>query len=384
MNEEYDVIVLGTGLKECILSGLLSVKGKKVLHLDRNGYYGAETASLNLTNLWNMFRPGQEPPANFGHNRDWNVDLIPKFIMANGLLVKMLLHTKVTRYLEWKTIDCSYVMQHTSSGIFANASNKIHKVPTNESEAISSSLMGLFQKRKCRSFYQYMDRINVDDPATWEGKDLNTMTMGDVYSSFGLEAQTIDFLGHAVALHITDDYITQPAIDTCRKNVLYMESMGKYGDSPFLYPVYGLGGLPESFSRLCAIHGGTYMLNTPVDEILYESGKAVGVRCGEESARAPLVICDPTYVTGQNKTRVVGKVIRAICIMNQPIPNTKEASSCQIIIPQKQLNRHSGKSSTTPTCTSYLPSHRHLHHHGFVGPCGVRPGPAHRDRVDHR
>lgn len=118
--------------------------------------------------------------------------------------------------------------------------------------------------------------------------------------------------------------------------VLYMESMGKYGDSPFLYPVYGLGGLPESFSRLCAIHGGTYMLNTAVDEILMEEGKAVGVRCGEESARAPLVICDPSYVAGQNKTRVTGKVIRAICITNQPIPNTNDATSCQIIIPQKQ------------------------------------------------
>lgn len=57
--------------------------------------------------------------------------------------------------------------------------------------------------------------------------------------------------------------------------------MGKYGGSPFLYPVYGLGGLPESFSRLCAIHGGTYMLNTPVDEILMEGGKAVGIRSGE-------------------------------------------------------------------------------------------------------
>merc|ERR1711971_1379743 len=111
MNEEYDVIVLGTGLKECILSGLLSVKGKKVLHLDRNGYYGGETASLNLTNLWSQFRPGVEPPKEYGHNRDWNVDLIPKFIMANGLLVKMLLHTKVTRYLEWKCIDGSYVLQ---------------------------------------------------------------------------------------------------------------------------------------------------------------------------------------------------------------------------------------------------------------------------------
>ena len=112
MNEEYDVIVLGTGLKECILSGLLSVKGKKVLNLDRNSYYGAETASLNLTNLWQMFRPDVPPPKEYGHNRDWNVDLIPKFIMANGKLVKMLLHTKVTRYLEWKCVDASYVLQH--------------------------------------------------------------------------------------------------------------------------------------------------------------------------------------------------------------------------------------------------------------------------------
>ncbi len=118
MNESYDVIVCGTGLKECILSGLLSVKGKKVLHVDRNSYYGAETASLNLTNLWAMFRPNVEPPKEYGHNRDWNVDLIPKFIMADGKLVKMLLHTKVTRYLEWKCIDASYVMQAQKAGMF--------------------------------------------------------------------------------------------------------------------------------------------------------------------------------------------------------------------------------------------------------------------------
>jgi len=48
MDEEYDCIVLGTGLKECIISGLLSVKGLKVLHMDRNDYYGGESASLNL------------------------------------------------------------------------------------------------------------------------------------------------------------------------------------------------------------------------------------------------------------------------------------------------------------------------------------------------
>lgn len=34
-DEVFDVILLGTGLTECILSGLLSVEGKKVLHIDR-------------------------------------------------------------------------------------------------------------------------------------------------------------------------------------------------------------------------------------------------------------------------------------------------------------------------------------------------------------
>ena len=37
--------------------------------------------------------------------RDWNVDLIPKFLMANGQLVKLLIHTGVTRYLEFKSIE---------------------------------------------------------------------------------------------------------------------------------------------------------------------------------------------------------------------------------------------------------------------------------------
>lgn len=86
--------------------------------------------------------------------------------------------------------------------------------------------------------------------------------MKDVMKKYKLEENTIDFLGHAVALHTSDEYLELPAYDTIEKMQLYNESMGRYGDSPFLYPVYGLGGLPEAFSRLCAIHGGTYMLNT--------------------------------------------------------------------------------------------------------------------------
>ena len=84
MNEDYDVIVLGTGLKECILSGLLSVEGMRVLHMDRNDYYGGESASLNLEQLSRQYKNGAAPPANLGSSRDYNIDLVPKFIMASG------------------------------------------------------------------------------------------------------------------------------------------------------------------------------------------------------------------------------------------------------------------------------------------------------------
>ena len=52
---EYDVIVLGTGMKECVLAGLLSVKGKKVLQIDRNDYYGGQCASLDMESLCKHF-----------------------------------------------------------------------------------------------------------------------------------------------------------------------------------------------------------------------------------------------------------------------------------------------------------------------------------------
>jgi RAB protein geranylgeranyltransferase component A len=49
------------------------------------------------------------------------------------------------------------------------------------------------------------------------------------------------------------------------------------GKSPYLYPLYGLGELPQGFARLSAIYGGTYMLDKPIDEIVMEGGK-VGMR----------------------------------------------------------------------------------------------------------
>lgn len=326
---EYDAIVMGTGLTECIMSGLLSVQGMRVLHVDRNHYYGGESASLSLSNLFEKFNRGN-PPAALGSNRDWNVDLVPKFIMACGNLVKILLHTKVTRYLEFKSVDGSYVFKN----------RRVQKVPATPDEALMSDLMGFFEKRKFRNFLMYVSAYDKNDPKTHARRDLNTMTMRELYNEYSLDADTQLFTGHAMALHRDESYLDRPAIETVEAIQLYAYSLERYGKSPYIYPIYGLGGLPEGFSRLCAINGGTFMLNQPIDEILFnDAGVAWGVRAGSQVAKASMLIGDPSYFP-QDKTRVVGQVVRSICIMDHPIPNTDNAESVQIIVPAPQVGRN--------------------------------------------
>ncbi|KAI7832431.1 putative secretory pathway GDP dissociation inhibitor 1 [Gamsiella multidivaricata] len=337
MNKQYDVIILGTGLTECILFGLLSVEGKKVLLLDRHDYYGGESASLNLTQLFRKFRHGEEPPSELGRDRDYNVDLVPKFMMANGELVKMLIHTDVTQYLRFKQI----------AGSFVYRDYKIAKVPTTEAEAVRCPLMGIFEKRRLMNFFEYLKNYKMDEPSTHQGMDIRSTPMEAVYKYFRLQQGTIDFIGHALAFYADDSpfrclrsicsYLTRPAQETLDRIALYMSSRARWGKSPYIYPLHGLGELPQGFARLGVLHGGTYMLTKPVDEIIYENGKVVGVRSGNEVARCSQLICDPTYAP--DKVRKVARVVRAICLLSEPIPNTDDADSFQLIIPQNQVKR---------------------------------------------
>jgi len=78
-----------------------------------------------------------------------------------------------------------------------------------------------------------------------------------------------------------------------------------------LFLIYSRNGRIAVYDRLSAVYGGTYMLDKPVDEIVSEDGKLVGVRSGSDVARCSMVICDPTYA--QDRCRKVGQVRLACC-----------------------------------------------------------------------
>lgn len=79
--------------------------------------------------------------------------------MSGGKLVKILLKTRVSRYLEWKSIDGTYVLQNKEAGFFSKGGMKIAKVPVTPKEALSSDLMGLMEKRRCQKFMEAMQNF---------------------------------------------------------------------------------------------------------------------------------------------------------------------------------------------------------------------------------
>ncbi|KAJ9306486.1 hypothetical protein DTO217A2_4032 [Paecilomyces variotii] len=358
---EYDFIVLGTGLTECVLSGVLSVKGYKVLHIDRNPYYGGESASVNIETLFKKYGnipAGQEPWKKYGRTHDWNIDLVPKLLMSNGDLSSILASTNVHEYVKFTSIAGSYV----------HKGNDVNKVPSSAAEALRSPLLGLFEKRRAKKFLEWVGEFDAKESSTHAGLDLSKSTMKDVYDKFGLEEGTRDFIGHAMALYQSDDYLDVPKLpgedddsdslkarrfqsilETIDRIRLYVNSMGKYGGSPYIYPLYGLGELPQGFARLSAIYGGTYMLNTSIDEILYDAdGKVSGIKAtmrepGDGSVvmnfetKTKKIIADPSYFP--EKVEPYDHLLKAICILKHPIPKTDSSDSLQLIIPQSQVNQ---------------------------------------------
>lgn len=117
-----------------------------------------------LFKKYGNYAKGTEPWKQYGRLNDWNIDLVPKFLMSSGELTNILVSTDVTRYLEFKQVAGSYVQQ--GSGPKAT----VAKVPSDAGEALKSPLMGLFEKRRMKSFIEWVGHFNIKDSATHKGR----------------------------------------------------------------------------------------------------------------------------------------------------------------------------------------------------------------------
>lgn len=350
---DFDIILVGTSPKECFLSGLLAaVDKKRILHLDRNNYYGGECVSFNLKQLYDAHR-GEDAKINprllnGARVNDYAIDVTPKLLLGDGVLVKCLRKMIPEDYMKYGYIAGSYVFHD----------NALHKVPTTPTEGLQSKLLGMMQTIRFRSFINFVDGYRQNDNKTWEGHNLETKTMRQIYSYYKIDQTVQTFVSHALALQTNDAHLDEPALPIIQKIKLYAYSLQRFpgATSPYIYPYYGLGNISESYSRLASIYGSTYITDCKIKSLNYDAdGKFTGLTFnqaqlrdeanpeGEITATAAQIIGDPSYFTAEtgapDYTKKVAQITRSVCILNAPIKNASE--DCQIILPGKSTGRTS-------------------------------------------
>jgi Rab GDP dissociation inhibitor len=130
------------------------------------------TNNFQLFKKYGNYNKGEEPWKKYGRTNDWNIDLVPKLLMSSGELTNILVSTDVTRYLEFKQVAGSYVQQ--GSGPKAT----VAKVPSDAKEALTSSLMGIFEKRRMKAFIEWVGTFSEADSTSHKG-----MTSQELYKS---------------------------------------------------------------------------------------------------------------------------------------------------------------------------------------------------------
>lgn len=256
--EKYDYVISGTSLYKSILSAALSRAGQKVLHVDKNSYYGSENeASFDLETFTSLNETIKgikydEFAGDKSKNKKFTLDLCPRLLYANGSMVKLLVKSKICRYLEFRNVD----------GFFIEDGSKLISVPCSKSALFTTTTLSPMEKRKMMKFISENSESSessnsTNSNETFSPKDQPETKFGDYLKTLDLTPKLEKYISSCLAFSSKDDTLA-----TVKHRIdLFLSSYGKYGQSAFLFPLYGNAELHQAFSRLSAVFGAIFCLN---------------------------------------------------------------------------------------------------------------------------
>ncbi|XP_013185681.2 rab proteins geranylgeranyltransferase component A 1 [Amyelois transitella] len=295
---DFQVIVIGTGMVESIVAAACSRIGKNVLHLDSSDHYGGLWASYNfeglqkflkevnadpkrqpqvynLTEKWYIEKESPQEEIKEGEEnktddskaeakkvwsqatfaaeyRKFNIDMTPKLLFSRGPLVELLISSNIARYAEFRCV----------TRVLTWLDDRLVPVPCSRADVFATEAVSIIEKRMLMKMLTSIVGYNEEEMNN-EFKDWNDKTFKEYLTHKGLTPNLIHYVLYAIAGG-TDAMPCLEGVKECKK---FLMSLGRYGNTPFLWPMYGSGELPQCFCRLCAVFGGVYCLNRPIDKV---------------------------------------------------------------------------------------------------------------------
>ena len=283
------------------------------------------------------------------NSRSFNLDMNFKFVHAAGNMVESMLNSGVSKYLEFKSLESIYLLEsnllttkHTSNLTLedSNYSFRLLPIPCSKGDVFKSSILNPLEKRSLMKFLQYVSdwsrveegkeliMINENELSSGsalqrpQNKQLNSYSVDvtdyqykpfiEFLKKFGLSDKLCNFIIYCLCfdpsvqptankrIHIENDpaYASKYTsslltIRAMKQLSTHLNSLGRFGNTAFLLPLYGSGEVAQAFCRVCAVWGGTYRLRTTVKRFIYGTvaddvkEELVGNRVGEKEQQDP-------------------------------------------------------------------------------------------------
>ncbi|XP_022145300.1 rab escort protein 1 [Momordica charantia] len=345
-----------------------SAAGKTVLHLDPNPYYGGHFASLPLHDLASFLNSVSHPlppspPSSSDdaldyvcvdlqtrslysdveissrapvvlqeHSRKFNVDLAgPRVLFCADKCIDAVLKAGVNQYLEFKSIDASYLCDE--NGNLAN-------VPGSRAAIFKDKSLSLTEKNQLMRFFKLVQQ-HLDPAADNQNSKISNEDLESPFVEFlkklRLPQKMKSMILYGISLADYDQNDTEVGKNRILTKegigrlALYHTSIGRFQNAhgALLYPIYGQGELSQAFCRRAAVKGCLYVLRMPVVALLKdkisENYKGVRLASGQDIFSHQLVL-DPCFMVpppltfsleslqGVSLRDVNSKVARGICI----------------------------------------------------------------------
>lgn len=250
--------------------------------------------------------------------RRFNIDISPKLLFSRGPLVEALISANISHYAEFKTV----------TRILTYMNGQVEEVPCSRADVFSSNAISVVEKRMLMKFLTFCLDFEQQQEQ-YEGHENKPYV--EFLQSRRLTPNLQHFIIHAIAM-VKPETATVIGLKATQS---FLQSLGRYGNTPFIWPLYGAGELPQAFCRMCAVFGGLYCLRRSASEITIskENGKCTGVISENQLLKCKWLIMEHSYVPNIYKKECCQFVSRGVFITSSSLKISKEECVSVLSVP---------------------------------------------------
>lgn len=252
--------------------------------------------------------------------RRFNIDLVSKLLYSQGLLIDLLIKSNVSRYAEFKNV----------TRILSFREGNIEQVPCSRADVFNSKELTMIEKRMLMRFLTFcLDYEQHPD----EYEAFTQTSFSEYLKTKKLTPNLQHFILHSIAMTSESSCTTIDGLTATKK---FLQCLGRFGNTPFLFPLYGQGEIPQCFCRMCAVFGGIYCLRHKIQCLVVdkESGscKAAIDHLGQR-INAKYFIVEDSYLSEETCSEVPYKYIsRAVLITDQSVLKADSDQQISILV----------------------------------------------------